>query len=262
MFRLPVSWQYLLNNAVLGSTLSTTNLANYDLLMQDCLSTGAYCMIDIHNFARYNGNIIGQSTAVTDAHFVSLWTQLATKYASNSKVVFELMNEPHDLDITIWAATCQAAMTAIRNAGATSQMILLPGTNYASASQLVSSGSGAALISITNPDGTTDNLILDLHKYLDDDNSGTHSACVTDNIADAFTLCADFLRTNNRLALVFETGASSDSSCVTDFCAQNTYLNNNSDVFLGYIAWAAGSFASSYLLSLTPSKVNGKYVDN
>lgn len=49
---------------------------------------------------------------------------------------------------------------------------------------------------------------------------------------------------------------------MTDFCAQNTFLNQNSDVFLGYIAWAAGSFATSYTLSLTPSKQNGKFVDN
>jgi len=82
-------------------------------------------MIDIHNFARWNGEIIGQG-GPTDDQFVSLWTQLATKYASSPKIVFELMNEPHDLDINLWAQTCQKVVNAIRNAGATSQMILLP----------------------------------------------------------------------------------------------------------------------------------------
>lgn len=33
-------------------------------------------------------------------------------------------------------------------------------------------------------------------------------------------------------------------------------------MFLGYIAWGAGSFSTSYILSLTPSKQNGKLVDN
>jgi endoglucanase len=66
-------------------------------------------------------------------------------------------------------------VTAIRNAGASSQMILLTGANYASAGQFVSSGSAAALIKITSLDGSFDGLILDLHKYLDVDNSGTHS---------------------------------------------------------------------------------------
>ncbi len=53
-----VSWQYLTNNVI--GPLDDKNFGNYDLLMQACLKTGAYCMIDIHNFARWNGGIIGQ----------------------------------------------------------------------------------------------------------------------------------------------------------------------------------------------------------
>jgi len=181
--------------------------------MQACLSTGAYCAIDIHNFARFNGLIINQSSGgPTDAQFANLWSQLATKYASNTKIIFGLMNEPHDLDIPTWATSVQAAVTAIRNAGASSQMILLPGTNFASAGQFVSSGSGAALIGVTNPDGSNAGLILDVHKYLDVDNSGEHAECTTDNIADAFALVADFLRQNGRQAMVSETGAGSTAS--------------------------------------------------
>lgn len=212
MFRLPISWQFLVNNQV-GATLDSTNLGKYDQLVQACLKTGAYCMIDIHNFARFNNAIIGQG-GPTDDQFVSLWTQLATKYATQEKMVFELMNEPHDLDINVWAATCQKAVTAIRNAGASSQMILLAGTNFDSAATLVSSGSTAALMNVTNPDGTTSNLLLDIHKYLDEDNSGTHTTCTTNNI-DAFTTVAQFLRQAGRKGLISETGASSDASVST-----------------------------------------------
>jgi endoglucanase len=120
IFRLPVGWQYLVND-VLGGTLDATNLADYNLLVQACLSTGASCIIDIHNYARWNGDIIGQG-GPTNAQFTSLWTQLATKYASTANIIFGVMNEPHDLNITEWATTVQAAVTAIREAGATSQM--------------------------------------------------------------------------------------------------------------------------------------------
>lgn len=48
IFRLPVGWQYLTNN-VLGGTLNAANLAKYDAEVQSCLSTGAYCIIDIHS---------------------------------------------------------------------------------------------------------------------------------------------------------------------------------------------------------------------
>ena len=53
-----VSWQYLTNNVI--GPLDEDNFGTYDKLMQSCLKTGAYCMIDIHNFARWNGGIIGQ----------------------------------------------------------------------------------------------------------------------------------------------------------------------------------------------------------
>jgi endoglucanase len=47
------------------------------------------------------------------------------------------MNEPHDLNVTTWATSVQAAVTAIRNAGATSQYILMPGDQYTSAQTIV-----------------------------------------------------------------------------------------------------------------------------
>lgn len=213
IFRLPVSWQFLVNNVV-GATLFATNLAKYDGLIQDCLKTGAYCAIDIHNFARFDGKIIGQG-GPTDAQFADLWTQLATKYKSESKILFGLMNEPHDLDILLWANSVQAAVTAIRKAGATSQMILLPGTNFASAGKFVSSGSGDALVKVTNPDGSVDGLIFDLHKYLDIDNSGNFPDCVTNNIDDAFAIVATFLKGVKRQALVSETGAGNKATSVS-----------------------------------------------
>jgi hypothetical protein len=46
IFRLPVGWQYLVNNE-LGGTLDSTNFGIYNGLMQSCLDTGAYCIIDV-----------------------------------------------------------------------------------------------------------------------------------------------------------------------------------------------------------------------
>ncbi|PMD25981.1 glycoside hydrolase family 5 protein [Hyaloscypha hepaticicola] len=258
IFRLPVSWQYLTNNVI--GPLDKDNFANYDLLMQSCLKTGAYCMIDIHNFARWNGGIIGQG-GPTDAQFADLWTQLATKYADNAFVMFELMNEPHDIDLTAWVASCQQAVAAIRKAEKVSHTILLPGENFSSAGTFLA-GWGAALASVTNPDGSTTNLILDLHKYLDVDNSGDHPDCVMDNVADTFEPVAAWLRTNKRQAMVSETGAGVTSpSCFTDFCAQNTALNANSDVYLAFIPWTAGSVNSGYILDLAPTLTGTKWVD-
>ncbi|KAJ6780230.1 hypothetical protein PWT90_01957 [Aphanocladium album] len=259
IFRLPVSWQ-LLTNAKGGSTLDAQGWESYDTLMQTCFATGAYCMIDLHNFARFDKGIIGQG-GPSDETFAQLWANIAAKYADNDKVVFGLMNEPHDLDTAKWANSCQAAVTAIRKAGAEKQIILLPGNNFASATDFVQNQSADLLGKITNPDGSTDGLLLDLHKYLDINNSGQHAECTTDNV-EGFKTIAKWLRDNNRTAMVSETGASMEESCMEKFCAQNKFISENTDVFVGFVGWAAGSFDSTYTLSLTPSGSPGNYVDN
>lgn len=175
IFRLPVAWQYLVNNN-LGGPLDYNNAGQYDRLVQACLSTGAKCIIDVHNYARWNGQIIGQPGGPTDDQFSSLWSALAGKYREQTNVAMGLMNEPHDSrfilprywsdmlisskvpDMNRWAQSVQAAVTAIRNAGANGHMILLPGTQYTSAGAFVSEGSAAALANVKNPDQSTANL--------------------------------------------------------------------------------------------------------
>lgn len=93
-FRLPVGWQFLVNN-VLGAKLNAQNFAKYDALVKACLATGAWCIIDIHNYARWNGGIIGQG-GPDNRYFANLWSQLAEKYKGEGRVVMGLMNEPHD----------------------------------------------------------------------------------------------------------------------------------------------------------------------
>jgi endoglucanase len=93
-FRLPVGWQFLLNNQ-LGGTLYAANFAQYDSLVQGCLNSGAsLCILDIHNYARWNGGIVGQG-GPTNAQLADVWRQLAQKYGSQSKIAFGVMNEPH-----------------------------------------------------------------------------------------------------------------------------------------------------------------------
>ena len=224
VFRLPVGWQYLVAHKV-GGTLDPSFFGTYNTVMQACLKTGAYCILDIHNYARWNGAIIGQG-GPSNAQFASLWSQLAAKYATQSKVIFGIMNEPHDLTMVTWGVIVQAAVTAIRNAGAKSQMILLPGTNYAAAGGFVQN-SAPALSTVKDLDGTTSKLIYDIHQYLDSDGSGTHAECVTDHVSDNLVPLATYLRQNGRKAYLTETGGGNTQSCVTNICSELSYLNGN-----------------------------------
>ncbi|KAJ4399445.1 hypothetical protein N0V91_009454 [Didymella pomorum] len=249
-YRLPIGWQYLTKNT-LGGALDTTILAAYDKLVQGCLATGALCIIDLHNYARWNGGIVGQG-GPTNAQFADVWSKIAAKYKSEKNIAFGLMNEPHDLTMTTWATSVQAAVTAIRKAGATSQYLLLPGTDYTSAGTFVQN-SGPALLTVKDSDGSTSKLIFDVHRYLDSDNSGTHAECTTDHVSDSFTPLASWLRTNGRKAIVSEIGGGNTASCEQYVCAALASINKNSDVYLGYTGWSAGKFDQSYVLTLTPN---------
>ena len=155
----------------------------------------------------------------------------------------------------------QEAVTAIRKAGATGNKILLPGTDFTSAGAFISNGSGGALIKVTNLDGSTTNLIFDVHKYLDSDNSGTHTSCTTNN-AEAFRSLGDWLRQNKRQAILTETGGGpNDASCLKAVCEQLDVLNNYSDVYLGWTGWSAGRFDSSYELTETPTRNGNGWTD-
>ncbi|KAI1635826.1 glycoside hydrolase superfamily [Biscogniauxia mediterranea] len=273
-FRLPVTWQFLINSRSLNGssttttgpasngTLDRTNMAQYNQLVRACLDTGAACIIDIHNYARFEGQVIGQG-GPTNAQFGALWSQLASMYRNETKVIFGIMNEPHDLpNLSTWADTVQVAVTAIRRAGATTQTILLPGTEFTHASSFIDNGSAGNLSRITNPDGSITNLVFEVHQYLDADGSGTALECVTDHVQDGFMPLAQFLVKNGRKALLGEIGGGNTTSCLTNLRSSLAFINNNPDAFMGYTAWAAGGFSPlDYNLTMTPKGSPGNFTD-
>ncbi|CZR69888.1 related to cellulase precursor [Phialocephala subalpina] len=279
LFRLPVSWQFLINSLTLtggagngtgngtrsnsaAGTLDATNSNKYDQLVKACLATGAHCIIDVHNYARFENKIIGQG-GPTNAEFANLWSQLAAKYKNETNVVFGIMNEPHNIpDMKIWAATVQEAVTAIREAGATTQMILLPGNDFTGAQTFVSNGSFGNLSTVHNPDGSNTSLIFDVHKYLDSDGSGQALECSSNNIQDTFMPLSMVLVANKREAILSETGGGNSASCLTDLCNTLTFINANTDAYMGYVGWAAGGFSpTTYNLTMTPLGSAGNFTD-
>lgn len=168
-------------------------------------------------------------------------------------------NFQHDVDITKWATTVQSAVDAIRKTGCSQRThkILLPGNDWTHATSFVSDGSAAALQRVHNLDGTIANLIFDVHAYLDGDGSGTSTSCSTNNAA-AFSSLGDWLRSNKRQAMLTETGGgANDDGCVKLLGEQLDTMNKYSDVYLGWVGWAAGKFDGSYALTETPVQ-NGK----
>lgn len=67
--------------------LDQNNTAQYNELVKACLATGSYCIIDIHNYARFEGQVIGQG-GPTNEQFASLWSQIANMVGVFSRESF------------------------------------------------------------------------------------------------------------------------------------------------------------------------------
>ncbi|CAM6004453.1 unnamed protein product [Sphagnum balticum] len=129
---------------------------------------------EMETVSRYYGNIITDT-----AGFEAFWKTVATQFKSNSHVIFDTNNEYHDMANALVASLNQAAITGIRAAGATSQTIFVEGNSYTGAWTWVSSGTSTTMAALMDPN---DNIIYEMHQYLDSDGSGTSATCVSTTI--------------------------------------------------------------------------------
>jgi len=244
-FRIPFLMERISPPATgLTGPLDQTYLGGLKTLVSYITGKGAFAIIDPHNFMIYNG-----ATISSTSDFQTWWKTLSNEFKTNPNVIFDVMNEPHDIPATTVAQLNQAAVNGIRSSGATSQLILLEGTSWTGAWTWTSSGNAAAFTGIQDPNN---NFAIEMHQYLDSDGSGTNDTCVSstigaDRIADATT----WLQTNNIKGFLGEIGAGSNPTCLSAIqgalCSMQT-----SGVWLGALWWAAGPWWGNYYQSIEP----------
>ncbi|KAK4250293.1 glycoside hydrolase superfamily [Corynascus novoguineensis] len=218
------------------------------------VTKGAYAILDPHNYMRYNdpsqqpfsGSVIGNTsdpTAATTAQFGEFWGELAKRFADNEKVIFGLMNEPHDMPSSLLLDNLQAAVDAIRAAGATN-LIIAPGNSWTGGHAWTEGGAEASsewLHKLVDP---ANNTAIDIHEYLDEDFSGGHTACTQDPVTNLEEVTA-WLKEHNLKAMITEFGGSNTTECATMLTDLLDYMADN-DVWIGWTAWAAGPFWGTY----------------
>ncbi|MCJ1477116.1 hypothetical protein MMC13_005787 [Lambiella insularis] len=241
----------------LGAKFNETHFEYYkDAINYITRTKGAYAILDPHNYMRYNnpsqqpesGSIIGNSsdlTAATTAQFEAFWRELAHRFKDNKKVIFEIMNEPHDMPTALVLQNNQAAITGIRNAGA-QQLILAPGNAYDGGESWCQNAEGQEpsadeLYKMQDP---LNNTAIDIHEYLDSDFSGQHAACSQPAAANMACL-TQWLQTYQLKAMVTEFGGGNNTNCYNYIDELITYLDLN-DEYIGWSAWAAGPLWDVY----------------
>jgi len=215
-------------------------------------SKGLTVVLNPHNFARYYDGVVG-TTQVPSSVFANLWSRLAVKYKSNLKVVFGLVNEPHDMPTEQWVITANAATAAIRATGATN-VVSVPGNAWSGAHSWTATWYGTAnSVALLKYVDSGNNSIFEVHNYFDSDGSGGGTDCVNSTIGSTrMTAVVAWARQNGKKIWVGEIGTPNTSTCkaaVTDFL---TYATVNSDVLVGWAWWAAGPWWGEYMLTLEP----------
>ncbi len=188
-----------------------------------------------------SGPVIGGTDAksATTAQFGLFWGELARRFKDNEKVIFGLMNEPHDMPSSLVLANNQAAIDAIRAAGATN-LIIAPGNSWTGGHSWTSGSADVSSTVMSRLRDPANNTAIDIHEYLDVDYSGQHVACKSDPAINLKDVTA-WLRTNGLKAFVTEFGSSNSSECLPMLSSMLDYMANNPE-YIGWTAWAAGPF--------------------
>ncbi|KGO46766.1 Glycoside hydrolase, superfamily [Penicillium expansum] len=242
IFRVPFLMERLVQNGIAGS-LDATYLAGLKSTVKFVTDSGAYVVIDPHNYGRYHGNII---TSTSD--FKTFWKTVAAEFRSNEKVIFDTNNEYHNIDQTLVLNLNQAAIDGIRAAGATSQYIFVEGNGYSGAWSWTTDNDN--LKALTDPH---DKIVYEMHQYLDTDSSGTSESCVSATIGkERLQSATAWLKSNNKKGFLGEFAGGVNSNCEAAVEDMLSYLSENSDVWTGAEWWAAGPMWGSYMYSLEP----------
>jgi endoglucanase len=250
VFRLPFRWERLqpLRNAPFDAAEWRRLQRTVDRLT----GLGAAVILDPHNFARYSGKIIG-SRALPDADFADLWRRLAEAYKDSPNVIFGLMTEPYDMRTQQWVRAAQAAIDAIRAAGA-ENLILVPGNGWSAAHAWSKNENGmsnaVAMLEIRDP---ADNTAFEAHQYLDQDNSGSRSFCVSEDIGvQRLAPFTTWLKEHGKKGFLGEFGGGDSATCLAALAGMLDHVEANAGHYIGWTYWAAGPWWGDYFMSIEP----------
>ncbi|KAL0260313.1 hypothetical protein SLS55_003999 [Diplodia seriata] len=246
IFRINILMERLTHDSMTAS-LDATYLADLKKTVNYITDKGAYAMIVPHNYGRFSGSVISDVDA-----FGTWWSNVATEFANNTKVVFDINNEFHDMDQDVVVKLNQAGIDAIRGAGATSQYITVEGNSWTGAWSWQSSGNADSMGDLT--DTQEGKLIYQMHQYLDSDSSGTSETCVSTTIGkERLEAATTWLKNNGKKGLLGEFAGGNNDQCKTAVKGMLDYMKENNDVWEGALWWAAGPWWGDYMYSMEPT---------
>jgi len=247
VIRLPFHWEVL--QPVPKGPLVSAEVQRLKDVVAAATKKGLVVLLDPHNYARYYGKVIG-GPDVSNADFADFWGRLAGEFKGNPRVWFGLMNEPHDMPTPQWFEAANAAVGAIRKAGA-ENLILVPGNGWSGAHSWLQS-SNDILLKIADP---ANHYAFEAHQYLDSDSSGTHPEAVSATVgSERLRVFTDWCRQHHQRAFLGEFGVGANDTGRAAIGDMLTMMEQNRDVWIGFTWWSAGPWWGNYMFTIEPDK--------
>ena len=278
-FRVPITWEYFADiNGVINA--QATYLARLDAVIGNLTSVvNASVIIDLHNYMRYNPTNVRLNTGNTDpsgsdvigvgraapttAAFANLWSNIVARYSS-PRILYALMNEPHDISFDTLVTNTNAALHAIRRqeSGGPPHLVLISGNNWTGLHSWFSRDNfcnGNDALFLDRLEDPANHYAIEVHQYFDADSSGTYRTgnCVPTGEFNAtfdayWTSFTAWSRRHQLSVLLGEFGAVDTPICISDVThlmdALTTFENT-----IGWVVWAGGNSWGGYILSVAPS---------
>lgn len=252
VFRIPFRASRLLHQGEADLLPREGDLDVLVALIDYAAKKDAYVILDMHDYGRsLSRKLIGKEAGSVE-EFAQSWGLIAERMKDKDNVIFGLMNEPNKQSATEWLAGANAAIQAIRNAGA-GQLILVSGSYWDGAHSWVSSDNDTVMLGVVDP---LDNYAFEAHQYLNRDNSGVpEDPVVQGKGADVLTPFTEWLRENGKRGFIGEFGFTAAADYMAEGEALTKHIYENRDVYLGFAYWAGGPWWGDYPFSIEPRDV-------
>jgi endoglucanase len=265
LIRLPFYWERL--QPTIYGALDPTFLGQINSLIEHATAKGMHVMLNCHCFGgRDVGGTerkVGDQQLPFDA-FSDLWSRLATMYANNLSVYFDLMNEPESMPTTGYSnnilfvnyltgtetlvAAYNHAIASIRAIEA-NNLVLLEGHGFNNAKTFNTGawyGTASGVAFSSGIVDSIDNWTVSVHNYPDINHGDEGDAIDATILRTQMVNVIAWAQSNNKRVFVGEFSATSADpnglAVVTDFI---NYLKDNRRYVYGWSWWEGRLLAST-----------------
>ena len=256
IIRVPFRWETLQKEP--GQPLVEAELKRIIEVVDIATQRGMAVILDPHNYARYDGKVIGSSELPASA-FADFWSRLAVPFIGKGNVWFGLVNEPHDMPTEQWVKAANAAIAAIRKTGATN-LILVPGNGWSNAGgwneDWYGTPNARAMLAIRDPGRR---FLIEVHAYFDKDGSGKTPDIVSPTIgSERLRGFTEWCRRHKMRAFLgeFAVAPTELGHQVIDDIMH--FMLTNRDVWVGFAWWAGGAWWGDHFFSIEPHEGRDK----